>query len=291
MYENPVQMKLILPSIGVLLAMRDKNQYWTISSLYSLPEAHFSKVKNVSAQFAPDLQSNILNFSKSDPPKYTTLEKVGAPEEYKMQSEISISEDHSIPEEGERNCTKGKGIFNAIGGGQGNMGDIDTMHAQSATYSVPYSVPKHSCPHKQQMKGSFAPQGQHKTVDIYNSNPVTQSQPLNANDWGLLQNDLPHLQILIDNCNTDPSFCFEALKAILRASQSKNLNSGFWETSFLKVLNLLFRAIISVDNKPLQEFGFTVLKDIINNQFNRMLPFIDTVIQNLISCYQFARQV
>lgn len=56
---NPGNMDVIMPSIAVLLAMRDKNFEGTMKAFFFLKSGQLSLVHKLASQFAPDLESDI----------------------------------------------------------------------------------------------------------------------------------------------------------------------------------------------------------------------------------------
>lgn len=63
--ENRKNMDFIMPSIAVLLALRDKSCNHTIEAILSLPQKQGDQVIHFAKQFAPDLEESIENYKNS----------------------------------------------------------------------------------------------------------------------------------------------------------------------------------------------------------------------------------
>jgi len=68
-YYNTKNSKILLPALGVLLALRDKNYEETISTILEFDNPLIFKIKEMSSQNAPDLESNMESFISRDPEK------------------------------------------------------------------------------------------------------------------------------------------------------------------------------------------------------------------------------
>lgn len=55
--------KILMPALGVILALRDKNYESTISTLLTLPESQLTKVRVLARENAPDLEDNMASFA------------------------------------------------------------------------------------------------------------------------------------------------------------------------------------------------------------------------------------
>lgn len=66
--DNFKNKKIILPALGVLLALRDKNYNTTLSSILSVSEIQLSKVKSLAHECAQDLEENIESYKNIAPP-------------------------------------------------------------------------------------------------------------------------------------------------------------------------------------------------------------------------------
>lgn len=63
--DNFKNKKIVLPALGVLLALRDKSYDAAIGTILSLPEQQLAKVKALAGEHAADLDENIASFEVS----------------------------------------------------------------------------------------------------------------------------------------------------------------------------------------------------------------------------------
>jgi len=63
--DNFSNKKIVLPALGVLLALRDKSYDISISTILSLPEPQLTKIKALASEYASDLDENIASFEVS----------------------------------------------------------------------------------------------------------------------------------------------------------------------------------------------------------------------------------
>eukprot|EP00826_Nyctotherus_ovalis_P066412 TRINITY_DN9809_c0_g1_i3.p1 TRINITY_DN9809_c0_g1~~TRINITY_DN9809_c0_g1_i3.p1 ORF type:complete len:417 (-),score=98.34 TRINITY_DN9809_c0_g1_i3:310-1560(-) len=63
--DNFKNKKIVLPALGVLLALRDKSYDTAIATILSLPEHQLAKVKALASEYAADLDENIASFEVS----------------------------------------------------------------------------------------------------------------------------------------------------------------------------------------------------------------------------------
>jgi hypothetical protein len=64
----------------------------------------------------------------------------------------------------------------------------------------------------------------------------------------------------------------------------------FWDQDFMKIVNFLFKIILK-NHLDTQEVAFVLMKELMEQQFDRFEICCESVTQNLLECYQFQRQV
>ncbi len=295
---------MVLPALGVLLALRDKDYNTTIGCIVSAPDSQLIKVKALAHEYAKDLQENIESF-RVNPHETNTAASSKAPLASTVQKRKEGSVDRSKVSSAKPSAAAKPG--SAV---KAPLPKSSQFRPGPAAPAAPAAPAEHEKGPKQawaaeavaaeeevkEQKDAAKALAPKKRFTKKSASPPPRVAAAVVAETVATPKMLPEVEMITAALNAGKPRKVLAeevgnvIGAVMKICGNKTLTE-FWVKMMAKVVGFIFEHAIFVADEKLQEKGFYVLRGMVKNQGEAVgLHLESSVLENLAKCYIFPKK-